>query len=274
MSTRPGFVALLPLVALLAAAGCRATPPVIEAETSTATYETEHRPGTPEPWDELCAAAGRDGRARVGLLDHGDEALALRVNLIRSARESIRIQAFIWKRSECARLLSWELLRAVRQRGVRVQVLVDQYYSTVEGSAIAWLMSMDPRIELRVWNPVANRMSPDRGQVLLSAIGDLEAINQRMHNKLMVVDDRVAITGGRNVANEYYDRVIGLNFLDRDVVWVGPGVPEAARSFEEYWTSPRVVPLPELADIRTPAEERSRRWIGRRSTSTRGRRRT
>ncbi|MHC5114307.1 MAG: phospholipase D-like domain-containing protein [Planctomycetota bacterium] len=240
---------------MLALAGCRTTPPVIEPETSRASFATEVRPGTPALWDEVHAASVADGRARCGILDHGDEALALRVNLIRGARESIRIQAFIWKRSESARLLAWELLRAARQRGVRVQILVDQYYSTIEDTAVEWLAAMDPNVEIRVWNPVANLMHASGSDVVLAAISDLEAINHRMHNKLMVVDERIAITGGRNIANEYFDRVIGLNFLDRDVVWTGPGVTDAARSFDEYWDSPRVVPITDLCDIPSLRED-------------------
>jgi phosphatidylserine/phosphatidylglycerophosphate/cardiolipin synthase-like enzyme len=246
---------LLPLLVMLAALavptalpGCRSVP-VIEPELSDETFETVPQRGTSALWERQWELAVAEGATRVGLLDHGDEALALRINLIRSARESIRIQTFIWAQSESGRLILWELARAVRQRGVRVQVLADHLLSSKNVDAVAALSRFDPLLEGRVYGPVAGRLYPGSLGVLTAGLADFDALNYRMHNKLMIVDDRIAITGGRNVANEYFDRAIGMNFKDRDVLVIGPAVEAASRSFQEYWDSPRTVDVGELTDV-------------------------
>ena len=71
-----------------------------------------------------------------------------------------------------------------------------------------------------------------------------------MHNKLLVVDDHVAICGGRNIADEYYDADFKLNFLDLDIVVEGPLVQDMSKSFNEYWDSPLVVPIEDMHDVK------------------------
>ena len=67
-----------------------------------------------------------------------------------------------------------------------------------------------------------------------------------MHNKTFVVDGRVAITGGRNLADEYFDYDQDYNFRDRDVLLVGPGARSVRASFEMFWAHPLAVEMPGL----------------------------
>ena len=56
-----------------------------------------------------------------------------------------------------------------------------------------------------------------------------------MHKKTFIVDGQVAITGGPNIADEYFDYDHEFNFRDRDVLLVGGTADEMQRSFEQFW---------------------------------------
>jgi putative cardiolipin synthase len=73
---------------------------------------------------------------------------------------------------------------------------------------------------------------------LWNLITDFRGSNQRMHDKVVIFDQTVAITGGRNMADEYYDYDHSYNFRDRDVLVAGSVIPKIAQSFEAFWQSP------------------------------------
>ena len=58
-----------------------------------------------------------------------------------------------------------------------------------------------------------------------------------MHNKVLVADNRSAIVGGRNLANEYFGHHEAGNFRDMEVLCGGPVVQELSRCFDNYWNS-------------------------------------
>jgi len=58
-----------------------------------------------------------------------------------------------------------------------------------------------------------------------------------MHNKSFTVDGEVAIVGGRNIGDEYFDAHQALSFVDLDVMAVGPVAGDIANDFERYWRS-------------------------------------
>jgi putative cardiolipin synthase len=62
-----------------------------------------------------------------------------------------------------------------------------------------------------------------------------------MHNKLIVADNRIAILGGRNLGNEYFGLNSTFNFLDLDVLGVGPMARQSSKLFDHFWNSPLVV---------------------------------
>src|SRR5699024_8098028 len=74
-------------------------------------------------------------------------------------------------------------------------------------------------------------------------------LNQRMHNKLFLVDGAVGITGGRNYQDDYYDWDPQYNFRDRDILLAGPVVREMVADFQAFWDNPRAVPPEELTDV-------------------------
>lgn len=186
---------------------------------------------------------------QLALLGGGYDALVLRVHLIRQAKVSIDIQTFIWTNDECGRLLMCELIEAAR-RGVRVRIIADHMVSAQDPATAAFLATVHPNLEVKHYRPAMARMKPSRVQQAWAAVTSFHGTNQRMHNKLMVFDAAVMITGGRNIENTYFDHSTEMNFLDRDVLAVGPVAREAEASFEAYWNYRHAVPSGELADVR------------------------
>lgn len=188
------------------------------------------------------------GDNRVALLEGGYDALLLRVHLIRHAQKSIEVQTFIWSNDECGRLLMYELIEAAK-RGVKVRIIADHLFSDQEPDTVAFLATVHPNFEIKHYRPAFSRIKPSRLQLLLAGLKSFHAINQRMHNKIMLFDDAVLVTGGRNIENSYFDHATGLNYRDRDVLAVGPVARAAAESFGEFWAFRHAIPSRELTDV-------------------------
>jgi putative cardiolipin synthase len=207
------------------------------------------------PFGAVVASVPREGGDRdaatgnrLAILSQGYDALLLRVHLIRQARTSISIETFIWTNDECGRLMMYELIEAAR-RGVKVRIIADHMFSDQDPAIVAFLATVHPNLEVRHYRPATSRMKPSFLRTVLAALHSFHDVNQRMHNKVMIVDDAVLLTGGRNIENSYYDHSTGMNYRDRDVLAVGPVVHSAAEAFEDYWRYHYTVPSRQLADV-------------------------
>ena len=114
--------------------------------------------------------------------------------------------------------------------------------------AVVAALDAHPNIEIRLFNPFAHRSSH-----LLDFIVDFDRVNHRMHNKLFVMDNAVAIVGGRNIGNHYFEVDQQVNFRDMDVIAGGPVVREASGVFDHFWNSDWAVPIRAVVD--RPATE-------------------
>lgn len=155
------------------------------------------------------SSLGSMQKNKVALLDIGEEALLLRVHLIRAARHSIAMQTIIWVNDETGRLMMYEMIQAAK-RGVKVQLLVDHFVSDKHPEVAAFLATVHPNLEIKLYNPIVGQFSeheiaPSTLDQLTRLLSGFNKVNQRMHNRIFIVDDRVAITGGRNNQNAYYD---------------------------------------------------------------------
>jgi phosphatidylserine/phosphatidylglycerophosphate/cardiolipin synthase-like enzyme len=184
----------------------------------------------------------------VTLLDDSVPAMAARINLVRAARHSIDVQTYIWDQDDAGQLMLDELVQAAR-RGVRVRILADQLFSFGDLDLLDRLTRVSPNLEVRLYNPTFHKA---RTQPLEFAAGVLccfMQFNQRMHNKLLLVDDRIGITGGRNYQNRYFNWDDSFNYVDRDAMVGGPAALQMAASFELFWNHPRALPLTHLRDV-------------------------
>ncbi len=184
--------------------------------------------------DQTSSLEKKDWIHFVNVLDIGDEALLVRIHLIRNAQKTINIQTFIWSDDDTGRYVAKELVKAAK-RGVKIKIIIDQFKSKNGPFLAAYLAQAHQNLEVKFYNPSANQILPSKLALIPEIILDFKKFNQRMHNKIFIVDDRIAITGGRNYENDYYDRGETRNFKDRDVLVVGPIAAEMTASFEKYW---------------------------------------
>lgn len=195
------------------------------------------------------AAAATGGAAhRLVLLPRGEDALALRLHLIRSARRSIELQTFILSDDD-AGLVVIEALVAAARRGVRVRILSDQLFSTDNTALLARLAQVHANLSMRLYNPTFGEARTGKLEFAAGILCCFSNFNQRMHNKLLLVDGELAVIGGRNVDDRYFDWGAEFVYRDRDVLVAGPATATMAASFDEFWQHPRAVPVERLGDV-------------------------
>jgi len=244
----PGRVLPGLLLCLLVLAGCARLPPRPLLPT-----ETTIPAGGDAPLDQRLQplAAAHPGESGFRLVSDGTFAFALRAGLVRNARRSLDLQYYIWHSDVTGRLLAREVLAAA-DRGVRVRILLDDLDAR---SRDFWLAAADahPNIRVRVFNPFAARQGALRK--LGEALTAYSRINHRMHNKNLIADDRVAISGGRNIGDEYFAASQEANFTDLDLAMVGPVVDGLSRTFDRYWNSEMAWPIDALLSERAKSAD-------------------
>ncbi len=197
---------------------------------------------------EFGELAALEGRPRLTLIEYGEDALSLRIHLIRAAREYIDVQNFILRKDDTGELFLHELLVAAR-RGVKVRLLLDQMFSFSDAEYLVRLTMEHVNFEIRFYNPSFYKAKMARHDWISAVACCFRRFNQRMHNKLVVVDDTVGIIGGRNIADRYFDYDTNYEFKDRDVAVFGATAVEMRESFEWFWESPKTVPVQHLRDV-------------------------
>src|ERR1700722_10935060 len=192
----------------------------------------------------LAAEQGNKNLSGIRLLTSGEEALADLIALADHAERTLDIQYYIIHQDESAALLLHHL-RLAADRGVRVRVLVDDLNTVGEDRRFLHL-SEHTNVEVRVFNPFPGGRFATWTRFVASAT-DIRRINHRMHNKLFVADNALAITGGRNIGDQYFTRDQYNNFIDLDVVAAGAIVKELSASFDAFWNSKYAYPIASLA---------------------------
>ena len=205
------------------------------------------------PYQELARRAFAEATAEapvhyVNLLEQGADALALRIHLIRSARRSIDLQTFIFAEDDAGYLVLDELIKAAR-RGVGVRVVVDQLFSLDDPQLYAALARAHVNFELRVYNPTFHKASTPPIEFAAGIVCCFPRFNQRMHNKLLLIDDAIGIAGGRNYEDRYYDWDHEFDYRDRDVLVAGPAAMQMQASFERFWNDKHSAALSRLRDV-------------------------
>lgn len=170
---------------------------------------------------------------RFKILDHGIYSLKSRIEMIRRAEKSIELEFFIFDLDQTSRALMGELIKKAKE-GVNVRILVDFSKPIFRlGPAYAKYLS-EFGIEVRYYNT--------------APLYRLVSIQHRTHRKILVVDDKEAIVGGRNIADEYFDMDPVYNFLDSDVHVVGEVAKFIREGFDAYFDS-KITHKPDLNDV-------------------------
>ncbi|HIF52147.1 MAG TPA: phospholipase D family protein [Thiotrichaceae bacterium] len=198
--------------------------------------------------DELFSSTSNNLHSAT-ILDVGEKSLIARIHLIRAARESIEVQTYIWANDEIGGLFAQELIAAAK-RGVRVRIIGDQLYSGNDPANLAAVALLHENFQVKLYNPLQHKATLSTMDAVKSLFTDFSKLNHRMHNKVMVFDGRIGITGGRNIENAYYNWDEEYDFLDRDVLIVGSAAGDMQKSFNRYWDDPITVELDQLSDVR------------------------
>jgi len=188
-------------------------------------------------------AAAHAGLSGFKLLPRGLDGFALRAQMADAAERSLDLQYFVIQNDDSGYLLMDSVLRAAK-RGVRVRILLDDPQAQGQEAQIAALAA-HPNIDVRLYNPFAYRGEVGALRWVELAFS-APRLNHRMHNKLYVVDNSIAVAGGRNVGDAYFDAGKDRQFGDYDVFALGPVVRQLSQSFDAYWNSPLAIPVAAL----------------------------
>jgi putative cardiolipin synthase len=195
------------------------------------------------------------GRSGFRLLVANMNALMSRIVLADHAAHSIDLQYYLFKNDPTGRLLAQHLLAAA-DRGVRVRILLDDLGIDKEDHLLDAL-DAHANIEVRLFNPfsVRNRsLWAKAGQFLVEG----RRLNRRMHNKSFIVDNAIAVVGGRNIGDAYFDAGEETHFNDLDVIAIGPIVPQTSAMFDAYWNSEAAFPVKAFKGARATAADLAR----------------
>ncbi len=231
---RRWLTALFALLVLLLC-GCTTLPPRIAPPASSAFADTGGTPLGRIASASLAAAPGGDSGFR--LLPSGEMAFDARLALAEAATRSIDAQ-YYHVHPDTAGAAFLAALRDAAVRGVRVRLLVDDYHAGDLYPALRGLAAF-PNVEVRLFNPLPERYGTPIRRLLLS-LHEYTRVTRRMHNKLFVADNQIAVYGGRNLADEYFTRHGEANFIDLDVLSAGAVVRDLSASFDRYWNSEQV----------------------------------
>lgn len=161
-----------------------------------------------------------DEKHDMRVVNSGSASLYARVDMIRRAQKTIDLESYIFNTDTAGKMILQELARA-SERGVKVRILVDKFATKVDPFVAEELKKRN--IEVKYYNP--------------ASVFNLGTYQYRNHRKLLIRDGEEAITGGRNIADEYFDLSHRFNFHDRDATVEGPIVKTMGQSFENFFNS-------------------------------------
>jgi cardiolipin synthase C len=147
-----------------------------------------------------------EGPDRIVLLEDGLLAYQARIELIEQADHQIDITYYKVHEDEHSHYFLAKLLEAA-DRGVHIRLIMDgvsNYNQLVKSSL--YLFTIHPNIEVKYYEPL-NLIKP-------------WSLNNRLHDKIILIDHKQAILGGRNMGSRYYtdDASIHHPTKDRDVL--------------------------------------------------------
>ena len=183
------------------------------------------------------------GTSAFRLLPAGPDGFATRMQMANVAERTLDVQYYIIQMDDSGRQLGDALAEAA-SRGVRVRVLIDDSNGAGREAEI-YALAASPNIEIRLFNPFWFRGT-------LPFLRHLEfmtrasRLDYRMHNKLFVVDNQIALVGGRNIGDEYFQGGAEFEFGDYDVFAAGPVVRTLSGTFDNYWNSAIAIPVQAL----------------------------
>lgn len=269
-STSKRGISLFFLWLCLCITGCSSLPPNVSRRSSTALPDASGTAlgrlvANSAPAIVASQTPQRQGDSGFRLLIRSDDAFGSRMAMIDAAQKTLDLQYYAIHYDGSTEVLL-ERLRDAARRGVRIRILIDDFNAVGRNIEVLRL-DLEPGIEVRMFNPVAGARGGHAR--ILGSLFDFQRIQQRMHNKVFIADNALAVTGGRNLGDEYFGQGQNSNFLDLDVLAAGRIVRELSASFDRYWNHELAYPVQSLltpdekARLRTPFSESPRNPQGK-----------
>ena len=232
----------LGLLLSLGLSGCASLPSYVQRPVSTALADnTDTRLGKAVAARALAATTRNDsGFALVG---SAELAFTSRMTLIKAAEKTLDLQYYAIHADDPTDRM-FEALREAAGRDVRVRILLDDF-NTAGKDAQVLKLAYEKNIEMRLFNPLPSNRASALWRII-SSLSDAARLQRRMHNKIFIADNAVAITGGRNLGDTYFGQSDGVNFVDIDVLAAGRMAKDLSRSFDQYWNNPLAYPVQSL----------------------------
>jgi cardiolipin synthase len=174
------------------------------------------------------------------ILNNGDEFYPAMLEAIRAADASITVEAYIYWAGDIGREFA-EALAAKATSGVRVKILLDAVGSSAIGEDILKILEQG-KCQLAWYNPFSWRR--------------LNRYNHRTHRKSLIIDGRLAFTGGAGIADHWRGQARHPGeWRDMQIRVDGPAVMPLQTGFAQNWlqttgeliTGPLYYPEPEAA---------------------------
>ena len=244
-STLPGAWWVVVVAATLWLTGCASLPSEVDRPVTQALANPEStRLGALV--QARAAKAGTRNDSGFALVGDAELAFTSRMTLIKAAQKTLDIQYYaIFQDDTTERMFA--ALREAAARGVRVRILLDDFNTSGKNAQVLKL-AFEKNIAMRLFNPLPGSRSSLMLRILTN-LKDTDRIQRRMHNKIFVVDNAVAITGGRNLGETYFGQSTGTNFVDIDVLAAGRIARDLSRSFDQYWNNPLAYPVQSLMTL-------------------------
>ncbi|HEY2796712.1 MAG TPA: phospholipase D-like domain-containing protein [Thermoanaerobaculia bacterium] len=153
------------------------------------------------------------------ILQNGDAIIPAMIGEIHNARKTVNLESYIFQADEAGRLFTDALIAAAR-RGVQVRLLIDDFGGKLKGF----------KKELDAAGVMAHKYRPMR-------LFSIYKIGNRTHRKILVVDGRVAYTGGLGIDKRWMGDARNQNeWRDTQVRVEGPVAGQMQSIFAEDWT--------------------------------------
>lgn len=176
----------------------------------------------------------KEGPDKALIIENRPFSLDARINLIENAKLSIKIAYFAITDGIVSDVFYGQILEAA-DKGVVVQILFDGMGQNLIGEkdSIYWALVKHPFITIRFYEK-NQPFTPWRW-------------NNIMHDKILIVDDKYAMTGGRNLEDRFHlADYEGESVEDRDVLIMRKKDRQLSESvvsqflnyFNELWSSP------------------------------------
>ncbi|RPJ79238.1 MAG: phosphatidylserine/phosphatidylglycerophosphate/cardiolipin synthase family protein [Alphaproteobacteria bacterium] len=159
---------------------------------------------------------------QVKILNHGLASLEERLQMIEKAKKSIDVEYFIYNLDKSGRIFSQALIKKAHE-GIKVRMLLDYFMVKSQFSPFFAHEMEKHGIEVKYFNTTSTL--------------NLFSGQYRNHRKVLLIDGLEAVTGGRNIGDEYFDLSEKFNFLDRDIKITGAIVEDIQETFNQVWDS-------------------------------------